>query len=109
MVPHFRELGDTALADAAYAEAVDNYQLILKYYPEHESVPGLSYITGFLLVEQLESYDEGLVLLESARQQYPNMASHEKAFFLIGKLQAKTGQLEAAHLYFAKGFLCVTQ
>ena len=104
LVPHFRELGDTALADAAYAEAVDNYQLILKYYPEHESVPGLSYITGFLLVEQLENYDAGLPLLESARQQYPNMASHEKAFFLIGKLQAKTGQLETA-LYTLEGFL----
>ena len=104
LVPHFRELGDTALADAAYAEAVDSYQLILKYYPEHESVPGLSYITGFLLVEQLENYDDGLTLLESARQQYPNMSSHEKAFFLIGKLQAKTGQLETA-LYTLQGFL----
>ena len=104
LVPHFREIGDTALADEDYAEAVDNYQLILTYYPEHKSVPGLSYIAGFLLVEQLENYDEGLVLLESARQQYPNMSSHEKAFFLIGKLQAKTGQLETA-LYTLQGFL----
>lgn len=104
LVPHFRELGDTALANEAYAEAVDNYQLILTYYPEHESVPGLSYITGFLLVEQLENDDAGLVLLESARQQYPNMSSHEKAFFLIGKLQAKHGQLETA-LYTLQGFI----
>ena len=104
LVPHFRELGDTALADGAYAEAVDNYQLILTYYPEHESVPGLSYITGFLLVEQLKNDDAGLVLLESARQQYPNMSSHEKAFFLIGKLQAKIGQLETA-LYTLQGFI----
>ena len=104
LVPHFRELGDTALADEAYAEAVDNYQLILTYYPEHESVPGLSYITGFLLVEQLQNDDAGLVLLESARQQYPNMSSHEKAFFLIGKLQAKTGELETA-LYTLQGFI----
>lgn len=104
LVPHFREIGDTALANEAYPEAVDNYQLILTYYPDHESVPGLSYITGFLLVEQLENDDAGLVLLESARQQYPNMSSHEKAFFLIGKLQAKTGQLETA-LYTLQGFL----
>ena len=104
LVPHFREFGDTALANEAYAEAVDNYQLILTYYPEHESVPGLSYITGFLLAEQLENDDAGLVLLESARQQYPNMSSHEKAFFLIGKLQAKKGQLETA-LYTLQGFL----
>ena len=104
LVPHFRELGDTALANEVYAEAVDNYQLILKYYPEHESVPGLSYITGFLLVEQLKDYEAGLLLLESARQQYPNMASHEKAFFLIGKLQAKTDQLETA-LHTLQGFV----
>ena len=104
LVPYFRELGDAALAAEAYPEAVDNYQLILTYYPEHESVPGLSYITGFLLVEQLEDYEAGLLLLESARQQYPNMSSHEKAFFLIGKLQAKTGELEAA-LYTLQGFV----
>ncbi|MCG9133862.1 tetratricopeptide repeat protein [Candidatus Poribacteria bacterium] len=104
LVPHFRKLGDDALANEAYAEAVDSYQLILNYYPEHASVPGLSYITGFLLVEQLENDDEGLPLLESARQQYPNMSSHEKAFFLIGKLQAKTGELETA-LHTLEGFM----
>ncbi len=104
LVPHFRELGDTALADEAYAEAVDNYQLILEYYPDHEFVPGLSYITGFLLVEQLKNYDEGLPLLDSARQQYPRMSSHEKAFFLIGKLQAEIGQFETA-LYTLQGFI----
>lgn len=104
LVPHFRELGDAALADEAYAEAVDNYQLILEYYPEHASVPGLSYITGFLLVEQLKNYEAGLSLLESARQRYPNKASHEKAFFLIGKLQAKTDRLETA-LHTLQGFI----
>ncbi|MDE0684700.1 MAG: hypothetical protein OXI63_17405, partial [Candidatus Poribacteria bacterium] len=60
LVPHFQELGNAALVSEAYAVAVDNYQLILKYYPEHTSVPELSYITGFLLVEELEAYDEGL-------------------------------------------------
>ena len=104
LVPHFRELGDAALAGEAYGEAVENYQLILKYYPDHESVSGLSYITGFLLVEQLENYDEGLVLLELARQQYPDMLSHEKAVFLIGKLQAQEGQLENA-LHTLRGFV----
>ena len=104
LVPHFRELGDAALADEAYAEAAENYQLILKYYPEHESVSGLSYITGFLLVEQLADYSEGLVLLESAIKQYPDMLSHEKALFLIGKLQAREGQLEKA-LHTLRGFV----
>lgn len=104
LVPYFQELGNTALANEAYAEAVDSYQLILTYYPEHESIPELSYITGFLLVEELEGYDTGLPLLESAIQQYPDTSSHEKALFLIGKLQAKTDQLENA-LHTLQGFV----
>ena len=104
LVPHFRELGDTALAKEAYDEAVGNYRLILKHYPEHESVPGLSYITGFLLVEQLADYNEGLSILESAVQQYPDMLSHEKALFLVGKIRAQTGQLENA-LHTLQGFI----
>ena len=104
LVAHFQELGNAALANEAYAEAVDNYRLILKYYPEHESVPELSYITGFLLVEELEAYDEGLPVLKLAIEQYPNTSSHEKAVFLIGKLQAKIGQLENA-LHTLQGFV----
>ncbi len=104
LVPHFQELGNAALVSEAYAEAVDNYQLILKYYPEHASVPELSYITGFLLVEELEAYSEGLPVLKSAIEQYPDLSSHEKALFLIGKVQAKTGQLENA-LHTLQGFV----
>ena len=104
LVPHFRELGDAALANEAYGEAVANYQLILKYYPEHESVSGLSYLTGFLLVEQLADDDAGLSLLESAIKEYPDMLSHEKALFLIGKLQARMGLLENA-LHTLRGFI----
>ena len=104
LAPHFQEFGNAALANEAYAEAVDNYQLILKYYPEHASVPELSYITGFLLVEELEAYSEGLPVLKSAIEQYPNLLSHEKAYFLIGKAQAKIDQLEDA-LYTLQGFV----
>ena len=104
LVPHFQELGNIALAAEAYAETVDNYQLILKYYPEHTSVPELSYITGFLLVEELEAYSEGLPVLKSAIEQSPNLSSHEKAYFLIGKVQAKIGQLEDA-LHTLQGFV----
>lgn len=104
LVPHFRELGDAALANEAYGEAVENYQLILKYYPEHESVSGLSYLTGFLLVEQLADDDAGLSLLESAIKEYPDMLSHEKALFLISKLQARKGLLENA-LHTLRGFI----
>ena len=104
LVPHFQKLGNAALANEAYAEAVDNYQLILKYYPEHASVPELSYTTGFLLVEELEVYDEGLPVLKSAIEQSANLLSHEKAYFLIGKVQAKIGQLDDA-LHTLQGFV----
>ena len=81
LVLHLQELGNAALANEAYAEAVDSYQLILRYYPEHASIPELRYITGFLLVEELEDYGTGLPLLESAIQQNPDTSFHEKAFF----------------------------
>ena len=104
LVPLFHEFGDIALANEDYAVAVDSYQLILIYYPEHTDVPMLSYLTGFLLVEQLEDQNAGLLLLESAIKEYPDMAGHEKALFLIGKLQAETGELENA-LHTLEGFV----
>lgn len=96
LVPLFHELGDIALANEAYDVAADNYQLILTYYPDHPDVSVLKYITGFLLIEELEDSSAGLSLLESAIKDYPDMAFHEKALFLIGKLQADMGQLENA-------------
>ena len=96
LVPLLHELGDIALANETYDVAADNYQLILTYYPDHPDVPGLKYITGFLLVEQLDDPSTGLFLLETAVKNHPDMASHEKALFLIGKLQADMDQLENA-------------
>ena len=104
LVPLFHEFGDIALANEDYAVAVDSYQLILTYYPEHTDVPMLSYLTGFLLVEQLEDQNTGLFLLESAIKEYPDMAGHEKALFLIGKLQAEIDLLENA-LHTLEGFV----
>ncbi len=108
LVPLFREIGDIARADGDYAMAVNAYQLILTYYPKHESVQELSYRTGFLLVEQLQDAAKGLPVLESASKQFPNVLMHEKALFLIGKLQAETAeeteQLENA-LYTLTGFV----
>ena len=96
LVPLFHELGDTALANEVYDVAADNYQLILTYYPDHPDVSVLKYLTGFLLIEQLGDPSAGLSLLESAIKDYPDMAFHEKALFLIGKLQADMDQLENA-------------
>ncbi len=104
LVPLFRELGDTALANEAYDVVVDNYQQILTFYPDHPDVSELKYLTGFLLIEQLDDPGAGLSLLESAIKEYPDLAFHEKALFLIGKLQADMDQLENA-LHTLDGFV----
>lgn len=96
LVPLFQEIGNAALATENYATAIDAYQLILNYYAEHESVRTLSYLTGFLLVEQLRDTAKGLALLEWAIKQFPDAPLHEKAIFQIGKLQAETGHLDNA-------------
>lgn len=96
LVPLFHELGDIAFANEAYDVAVDSYQLILTYYPDHPDVSGLKYQTGFLLIEQLADPSAGLSLLEAAIKDHPDTAYHEKALFLIGKLQADMDELENA-------------
>lgn len=112
LVPLLQEIGNNAIAtidtDAAattddntfamekYAQAVDAFQLILKYYPEHEAVPTLSYQTGFLLVENLNEQVAGLELLENATDQFLTAPEHEKAIYIIGGLQAELGELEKA-------------
>lgn len=104
LVPILREIGDATLASEDYTKAVDIYQMILTYYPEHAAVPELTYHTGFLLVEQLQDYTAGMPMLELAIKQYPNVPAHEKAFFLIGKLQVETEQQEKAR-YTLEGFI----
>ena len=97
LVPLFHELGDIAFANEAYDVAVDSYQLILTYYPDHPDVSGLKYQTGFLLIEQLGRplmLDYPFSKLQS--KIIPTRRHHEKALFLIGKLQADMDQLENA-------------
>lgn len=96
LVPLLRNIGDTALAAENYTMAVDAYQLILNYYPEHESVRTLGYLTGFLHVEPLQDAATGLAMLEWAIKEFPDAPLHEKAVFQIGKLQTETGQLDNA-------------
>ncbi|MDE0483659.1 MAG: tetratricopeptide repeat protein [Candidatus Poribacteria bacterium] len=87
---------DNTAAMEKYAQAIDAFQLILKYYPEHEAVPTLSYQTGFLLVENLKDKVAGLELLKNATDQFPTAPEHEKAIYIIGGLQAELGELEKA-------------
>lgn len=87
---------DNAFAMEKYTQAVDAFQLILKYYPEHEAVPTLSYQTGFLLVENLKDTVAGLELLKNATDQFPTAPEHEKAIYIIGGLQAELGEFERA-------------
>ncbi len=114
LVPLLQEIGNNAIATISndevtpisddeiaantkkYAQAINAFQLILKYYPEHEAVPMLSYQTGFLLVENLKDTVAGLELLKNATDQFPTAPQHEKAIYIIGGLQAELGELESA-------------
>ncbi|MCG9126474.1 tetratricopeptide repeat protein [Candidatus Poribacteria bacterium] len=91
-----QEIGTKAIESEDYANAVKAFQIILTYYPEHESIGPLSYITGFLLVENLDDPISGLALLQETASEFPNLPQHEKAVFVIGNLQAKSEDLENA-------------
>lgn len=94
LVPLLQEIGENADATENYAQAVNAFQLIIKYYPKHESVPKLSYQTGFLLVEKLNDAVAGLELLKNTANQYHDAPEHEKAVYLIGVSHAQTGELQ---------------
>ncbi|RKU19046.1 hypothetical protein C6501_01880 [Candidatus Poribacteria bacterium] len=96
LVPLLQEIGNNAIAIGNYIHAVNAFQLILKHYPEHESVAKLSYQTGFLLVKELKDVTAGLELLQKAVNQFPNLPEHEEAVYQIAVLQAETGELENA-------------
>ena len=89
-------IDENAIAMEKYAQAVDAFQLILKHYPEHESVPTLTYRVGFLLIKQLKDTMAGLELLKTAVKEFPNAPEHEEAVYQIGVLQAETGEPEKA-------------
>lgn len=91
-----QEIGTKAIESEDYANAVKAYQIVINYYPEHDSIGPLSYITGFLLVENLNDPVSGLELLQETVGKFPNLPQHEKAVFLVGNLQADTEFLDAA-------------
>ncbi len=91
-----QEIGTKAIESEDFLNAVKAFQIILTYYPEHDSVGPLSYITGFLLVENLNDTDSGLELLQETVSKFRNLPQHEKAVFLIGSLQADSEDLDTA-------------
>ncbi len=96
LVPLLQEIGDNAVTTEDYAQAVNAFQLILTHYPKHESIPKLTYQTGFLLMKELKDPEAALELLQKAVHQFINFTEHEEAVYQIGVLQAETGELENA-------------
>ena len=96
LVPLLQEIGENAVVAEEYTQAVKAFQLILTHYPEHKVVARLSYQTGFILVEKLTDTEAGLDLLHKTIMQFPGSPEHEKAVYLIGGLQAESGEPENA-------------
>ena len=91
-----QEIGSNAIESEDYINAVKAFQIVLTYYPEHDSVGPLSYKTGFLLVENLNDTESGLELLQETVNKFQNLPQHEKAVFLIGSIQADSEDLDTA-------------
>ena len=96
IVPLLQDIAENAIVVEVYTQAVNAYQLIITHYPEHQSIAKISYQTGFLLVEKLDDPNTALDLLVNTTTQFSNLPEHEKAIFLIGVIQADSGDYETA-------------
>lgn len=98
LVPLLQEIAENAIVAKDYTQAVNAYQLIIRHYPEHQSIAKISYQTGFLLVEELDDPAAALDLLVNTvnTTQLSDSPEFEKAVYLIGVLQADSGDLETA-------------
>ena len=96
LAPLLQEIGENAITAEDYIEAVNAFQLIITHYPEHQSIAKISYQTGFLYGEELDDPPAALDLLIDATTHYPNSPDHEKAVYLVGTIQARTGDYEIA-------------
>ena len=56
LVPLLQEIGDNAVAAEDYVQAVNAYQIILTHYPEHETIPTLTYQDRILAHEGIERH-----------------------------------------------------
>ena len=96
LVPLLQEIGENAVVAEDYLQAVNAYQLLITHYPKHKSIPKISYQTGFLFAEKLDDPTAALDLLNNAISRFPNSPDHEKAVYLIGTIQADSGEYDIA-------------
>lgn len=98
LVPLLQEIAENAIVVKDYTQAVNANLLIIRHYPEHQSIAKISYQTGFLLVEELNDPAAALDLLVNTVKtaQLSDSPEFEKAVYLIGVLQADSGDLETA-------------
>ena len=96
LVPVLTEIGEASVAIEQYAQTLDAFQLILKHYPEHDSVASIAYRTGFLLIKELNDPNAGFDVLYDAVQRFHQSPKHEEAVYLIGLAQAKKGEYQNA-------------
>lgn len=108
IVPILQEIGDNAETAEDYAQAVNAFQIILTYYPEHESIGKLTYHTGFLVIKHLDDPIAGLELLQKAVDEFTNYPEHEEAVYHIGVIQANSGEYENA-LYTLNQLIAIYQ
>ena len=96
LVPILTDIGEEAATVEQYEQTLDAFQLILKYYPEHDSVASISYRTGFLLMKELNDANAGYDVLYDAVQRFHQSPEHEEAVYLIGLAQAEKGEYQNA-------------
>ena len=92
----FKVAADSYLAAEAFREAADAYLLIFNHYPTHSDAAHAGYTAGYILTERLDATAEALKILQEAKRRFPESDDLAKAEYLIGALQAKTGQPQVA-------------
>ena len=96
LVPILTEIGEASAATEHYEQTLEAFQLILKHYPEHESIASITYRTGFLLMKELNDPNAGYEVLYDAVQRFHQSPEHEEAVYLIALAQAEKGEYQNA-------------
>ena len=92
------ELGNQFVEANSLIQATTAYSLILKHFPDYPSHKNLSYSTAFLFAQDSSQAEKALELLQLAIDKYPNHSNFERASYLVGDLQCKSGKPNLAVL-----------